>query len=94
MCRPPPYQPHAAAAAARTRRPSNPKCRCSLREQTRLFAERKATIANTADIYQVVSQWNIRLPNGSDEAKILFYNQDADANYACRVDYANQDAIE
>lgn len=53
-----------------------------------------ATHANTADIYQVVSQWNIRLPNGCDEAKVLFYNQDADANYACRVDYANEDDIE
>ena len=52
------------------------------------------TKENTADIYQVVSQWNIKLPNGNDEAKVVFYNQDADANYACRVDYANEDAIE
>jgi len=52
------------------------------------------THADTADIYQVVKQWNIRLPNGNDEAKVVFYNQDADANYACRVDYANEDDIE
>ena len=52
------------------------------------------THENTADIYQVVSQWNIKLPNGNDEAKLLFYNQDADATYACRVDYANEDDIE
>ena len=52
------------------------------------------THANTADIYQVVDQWNILLPNGCDEAKVLFYNRDADANYACRVDYANEDDIE
>lgn len=52
------------------------------------------THADTADIYQVVSQWNIKLPNGSDEAKLLFYNQDADANYAVRADYANEDDIE
>jgi len=52
------------------------------------------THENTADIYQVVSQWNILLPNGCDEAKVLFYNRDADANYACRVDYANEDDIE
>ncbi|KKL48196.1 hypothetical protein LCGC14_2327970, partial [marine sediment metagenome] len=52
------------------------------------------TKENTADIYQVVSQWNIKLSNGNDEAKVVFYNQDADANYACRVDYANEDAIE
>lgn len=52
------------------------------------------THENTADIYQVVSQWNIMLPNGCDEAKVLFYNRDADANYACRVDYANEDDIE
>lgn len=48
----------------------------------------------TADLYAVVSQWNIRLPEGNDEAKVLFYNQDADANYAVRVDFANVDAIE
>jgi len=52
------------------------------------------TKENTADIYQVVSQWNIMLPNGNDEAKVVFYNRDADANYACRVDYANEDDIE
>jgi len=52
------------------------------------------THENTADIYQVVSQWNIRLPNGCDEAKVLFYNQDADATYAVRADYANEDDIE
>ena len=52
------------------------------------------TKENTADIYQVVSQWNIRLPNGNDEAKVVFYNRDADANYACRVDYANEDDIQ
>ena len=52
------------------------------------------TKENTADIYQVVSQWNLRLPNGNDEAKVVFYNQDADAVYACRVDYANEDDIE
>lgn len=52
------------------------------------------TKESTADLYAVVSQWNIRLPDGNDEAKVLFYNQDADANYACRVDYANVDAIE
>ena len=52
------------------------------------------THANTADIYQVVTQWNIKLPNGSDEAKLLFYNQDGDANYAVRADYANEDDIE
>ncbi len=48
----------------------------------------------TTKLWAVVSQWHVLLPNGCDEAKVLFYNQDADANYACRVDYANQDAIE
>jgi hypothetical protein len=52
------------------------------------------THENTADIYQVVSQWNILLPNGNDEAKVVFYNRDADANYACRVDFANEDDIQ
>lgn len=48
----------------------------------------------TSSLYAVVSQWNIRLPEGNDEAKVLFYNQDADANYAVRADFANVDAIE
>jgi len=48
----------------------------------------------TSSLYAVVSQWNIRLPNGNGEAKVVFYNQDADANYACRVDYANVTDIE
>jgi hypothetical protein len=48
----------------------------------------------TSSLYAVVSQWPIYLPNGCDEAKVVFYNQDADANYACRVDYANEDDIE
>lgn len=48
----------------------------------------------TTKLWAVVSQWDVMLPNGCDEAKVLFYNQDADANYACRVDYANVDDIE
>ena len=46
------------------------------------------------NLYSNVQQWPIVLPGGCDEAKVLFYNGDADANYACRVDYANQDEIE
>jgi len=45
-------------------------------------------------LYDVVDQWNITLPSPCDEAKVLFYNTDADCNYACRVDYSNQDDIE
>ena len=55
-------------------------------------------LVNTYDaddnLYSNVQQWSIVLPGGCDEAKVLFYNGDADANYACRVDYANQDEIE
>jgi len=46
------------------------------------------------NLYNVIGQWSISLPNGCDEAKVLFYNGDADANYACRVDYANEDDVE
>lgn len=46
------------------------------------------------NLYDNVQQWPIVLPGGCDEAKVLFYNGDADANYACRVDYANADEIE
>lgn len=45
-------------------------------------------------LYDVVDQWNITLPSPCDEAKVLFYNTDADCNYACRVDYSNIDDIE
>lgn len=45
-------------------------------------------------LYDVVDQWNIVLPGGCDEAKVLFYNTDADCNYACRADYSNIDDIE
>ena len=55
-------------------------------------------LVNTYDaddnMYSNVQQWPIVLPGGCDEAKVLFFNGDADANYACRVDYANQDEIE
>ena len=46
------------------------------------------------NLYDNINQWPIRLPGGCDEAKVLFYNGDADANYACRIDYANEDTIE
>ena len=46
------------------------------------------------NLYNVIGQWFIKLPNGGDEAKVLFYNGDADANYACRVDYANEDDVQ
>lgn len=46
------------------------------------------------NLYDNVVQWPILLPNGCDEAKVLFYNGDADANYACRVDYANEDDVQ
>ena len=46
------------------------------------------------NLYSNVQQWPIVLPSECDEAKVVFYNGDADANYACRIDYANQDDIE
>jgi len=49
---------------------------------------------NADNLYDDVTQWNIILPGDCDEAKVLFYNGDADANYACRVDYSNTNDIE
>lgn len=49
---------------------------------------------NADNLYDNVSQWPIILPLGCDEAKVLFYNRDADANYACRIDYSNGDDVE
>ncbi len=46
------------------------------------------------NLYNVIGQWFVILPNGGDEAKVLFYNGDADANYACRVDYINEDDVQ
>ena len=55
-------------------------------------------LVNTYDaddyLYDVVDMWTIVLPKGCDEAKVLFYNTDADCNYACRVDYGLMTAIE
>lgn len=45
-------------------------------------------------LYDIVDQWPVLLPEGCDEAKVLFYNTDADSNYACRVDYCILDDIE
>ena len=46
------------------------------------------------NLYDNVCQWPVILPSTCDEAKVLFYNGDADANYACRIDYSNGDAME
>ena len=49
---------------------------------------------DTSDyLYDVVDEWNIELPMGCDEAKVLFYNDDADAEFAVRVDYSFVDSI-
>jgi hypothetical protein len=49
---------------------------------------------DTSDyLYDVVDQWSIELPPGCDEAKVLFFNDDTDSEFACRVDYSFVDAI-
>ena len=37
--------------------------------------------------YDIVDTWNIKLPSTIQSCKVLFYNTDADATYACRVKY-------
>lgn len=49
---------------------------------------------DTSDyVYDVVDEWSVELPAGCDEAKVLFFNDDADSEFACRVDYSFVDAI-
>lgn len=54
-------------------------------------------LVNTYDaadeVYDVVDMWDVVLPTSIDEAKVLFYNDDADSEFACRVDYSLVDAI-
>jgi len=48
-------------------------------------------LVNTYDaddfLYDIVDQWTVQIPASIVVSKILFYNTDADANYACRVRY-------
>lgn len=44
-------------------------------------------------IYDIIDQWNIVLPAPLAAAKVIFANDDADANYACRVRYTMVTAI-
>lgn len=49
---------------------------------------------DTSDyLYDVVNEWSVELPAGCDEAKVLFFNDDADSEFACRVDYSFVDDI-
>ncbi len=49
---------------------------------------------DTSDyLYDVVDEWNIELPMSCDEAKVLFFNDDTDSEFAVRVDYSFVDAI-
>jgi len=49
---------------------------------------------DTSDyLYDVVDEWNIELPMSCDEAKVLFFNDDADSEFAVRVDYSFVDDI-
>jgi len=50
---------------------------------------------DTSDyLYDIVDQWDVLLPRGIQDVKVLFYNTDADATYATRVDYTAVTDIE
>ena len=55
-------------------------------------------LVNTYDssdfVYDIVNQWQVRIPVGYEEVKVVFYNTDGDATYACRVDYAQLTDVE
>jgi len=43
---------------------------------------------DTADyLYDIVDEWSIELPPGTQQARVVFYNTDTGATYACFVDY-------
>lgn len=46
------------------------------------------------NLYDIVDQWMVALPSSIQACKVLFYNTDADANYACRVKYTMVTDIE
>lgn len=48
---------------------------------------------NADYLYDIVDQWNIELPASVQAAKVVFFNQDGDATYACRVRYTIITAI-
>lgn len=49
---------------------------------------------DTSDyIYNIVDQWNIRVPSTVKAAKVIFWNTDADATYACRARYSKDTNI-
>ena len=54
-----------------------------------------AVTFETDDVtYDIVDQWTVQIPSSVVVSKILFYNTDADANYACRVRYTKATDIE
>lgn len=44
-------------------------------------------------VFDVVDEWSVVLPTTTDEAKVLFFNDDADSEFACRVDYSLLDTV-
>ena len=48
---------------------------------------------NADYLYDIVDQWNINLPASVQAANVVFFNQDGDATYACRVRYTIITAI-
>lgn len=51
------------------------------------------TYYSTDPIYNIVDQWNVRLPREVQAAKVIFYNTDSNARYACRVRYNMSNSI-
>lgn len=45
------------------------------------------TFDDADNVYDIVDQWNIPLPKSVEEAMVVFSNEDADATYACRIQY-------
>lgn len=49
---------------------------------------------DTSDsVFDIVDEWTVALPDGVDEAKVVFFNDDADSTFAVRVDYSFVDSI-
>lgn len=52
------------------------------------------TFSTDDNLYDIVNQWQIRIPFEYQEVKVIFYNTDGDATYVCRVDYLQVTDIE
>lgn len=52
------------------------------------------TYTITDNVYNVLEQWDVKLPGAVSKVKVIFFNPDADATYACRVQVSQTTDLE